>query len=127
MVGRCRRIAWSHAGPAFASAAMVLAFARMGDLDMFNLHEGVEFLHRVMWDHGVPHEYRLVRGADHLGKTMQPRMRDALKFLDRAVLRPPPPDTSFETQKAAITRMRRTMGVPDGEPQPPFPPTSPAK
>lgn len=122
---------WKRSNPAnmvIANREKILAnrlaiYIEVGDLDMFNLHEGVEFLHRVMWDHGVPHEYRLVRGADHLGKTMQPRMRDALRFLDREVLRPPPPDTSFETQKATITRLRRAMGVPDGEPQPPFPST----
>ena len=99
-------------------------YIEVGDLDMFNLHEGVEFLHRVMWDHDIPHEYRLVRNADHLGKTMNPRMRDALRFLDREVLRPPPPDTSFATQKATIERLRRSMGVPDGEPRPPLPATS---
>lgn len=122
---------WKRSNPAnmvIANRDKILAnklaiYIEVGDLDMFNLHEGVEFLHRVMWDHGVPHEYRLVRGADHLGKTMQPRMRDALRFLDREVLRPPPPDTSFEVQKAAITRMRRAAGVPDGEPQPLFPST----
>jgi len=126
---------WKRSNPAnmvIANREKILAnklaiYIEVGDLDMFNLHEGVEFLHRVMWDHGVPHEYRLVRGADHLGKTMPPRMRDALKFLDREVLRPPPPDTSFETQKATIARLRRAMGVPDGEPQPPFPSTSPPK
>lgn len=123
---------WKRSNPAnmvIANREKILAnklaiYIEVGDLDMFNLHEGVEFLHRVMWDHGVPHEYRLVRGADHLGRTIQPRMRDALRFLDREVLRPPPPDTSFEPQKATITRMRRAMGVPDDEPQPPLPPTS---
>jgi hypothetical protein len=55
---------------------------------------------------------------------MNPRMRDALRFLDREVLRPPPPDTSFATQKATIERLRRSMGVPDGEPRPPLPATS---
>jgi S-formylglutathione hydrolase len=78
-----------------------------------------------MWDHDVPHEYRLVRGADHLGRTIAPRMRDALRFLDRQVLRPPPPDDSFQVQKAMIARMRRAMGVADDEPRPPLPATSP--
>ena len=48
-----------------------------GDQDMFHLDEGAEFLHRVMWDHGLLHEYRVVRGADHLGRTLAPRLRDA--------------------------------------------------
>ncbi|WP_293376281.1 alpha/beta hydrolase-fold protein [Phenylobacterium sp. SCN 70-31] len=99
-------------------------YVEAGDRDMFNLHEGVEFLHRVMWDHDVPHEYRLVRGADHLGRTIPPRVRDGLRFLDRQVLRPPPPDDSFARQTAMITRMRRAAGVPDDEPRPPLPPTS---
>jgi S-formylglutathione hydrolase len=126
---------WKRSNPAnmvIANRGKIVAsklaiYIEVGDLDMFHLDEGVEFLHRVMWDHGVPHEYRLVRGADHLGKTMQPRMRDALKFLDREVLRPPAPDTSFEPQKATVARMRRAMDVPDDEPRPALPPTSPAK
>lgn len=126
---------WKRSNPAnmvIANREAILAsklaiYIEVGDVDMFRLDEGVEFLHRVMWDHGVPHEYRLVRGADHLGKTMQPRMRDALKFLDREVLRPGPPDDSFADRKAAIDRLRRSMGVPDGEPRPPFPSTSPAR
>jgi S-formylglutathione hydrolase len=99
-------------------------YIEVGDLDMFNLHEGVEFLHRVMWDHDVPHEYRLVRNADHLGRTINPRMRDALRFLDREVLRPPPPDTAIEARKATIERLRRAMGVPDDAARPPLPATS---
>jgi S-formylglutathione hydrolase len=124
---------WRRSNPAnmvIDNRATILAeglqiYVEAGDLDMFNLHEGVEFLHRVMWDHGVPHEYRLVRGADHLGLTIAPRMRDALRFLDRQVLRPPPPDDSFDTQKAMIARMRRAMGVADDDPRPPLPSTSP--
>lgn len=126
---------WKRSNPAnmvIANRERILAsrlaiYIEVGDLDMFHLDEGVEFLHRVMWDHGVPHEYRLVRGADHLGRTMPPRMRDALKFLDREVVRPPPPDDSFAPQKAAIERLRRSMGVPDGDPRPPLPSTGAPK
>lgn len=122
---------WNRSNPAnmvVANREKILSnklaiYIEVGDLDMFHLDEGVEFLHRVMWDHGVPHEYRLVRGADHLGRTIPPRLRDALKFLDREVLRPPPPDTGFAPQKAMIERLRRSMGVPDGEPRPPLPAT----
>lgn len=102
-------------------------YIEAGDLDMFNLHEGVEFLHRVMWDHGVPHEYRLVRNADHLGHTVSPRMRDALRFLDRNVLNPPPPDETLAASRPRIDRLRRSMGVADDEPRPPFPSTEPPR
>jgi hypothetical protein len=71
----------------------------------------------------VPHEYRLVLGADHLGRTIGPRVRECLRFLDVQVLRPPPPDTSYAAQKATIDALRRRMGVPDDQPRPPFPAT----
>jgi S-formylglutathione hydrolase len=46
-----------------------------GDDDFLNAHDGAEFLHRVLWDLDVSHEYHLVRGADHGGPTLRPRMR----------------------------------------------------
>ena len=46
-----------------------------GDEDFLNAHDGAEFLHRVLWDLDISHEYHLVRGADHGGPSMRPRMR----------------------------------------------------
>ena len=46
-----------------------------GDHDFLNAHDGAEFLHRVLWHLDISHEYHLVRGADHGGPTMRPRMR----------------------------------------------------
>ena len=46
-----------------------------GDDDFLNAHDGAEFLHRVLWDLDISHEYHLVRGADHGGPSMRPRMR----------------------------------------------------
>lgn len=45
-----------------------------GDEDFLNAHDGAEFLHRVLWDLDISHDYHLVRGADHGGPTMRPRM-----------------------------------------------------
>lgn len=45
------------------------------DNDFVNAQDGAEFLHRVLWNLDISHEYHLVRGADHGGPTMQPRMR----------------------------------------------------
>lgn len=72
-----------------------------GDEDMFLLHEGTEFLHRVLWDAGVKHEYHLVRGADHVGRTLRPRSIEALEFLER-VLHPPGPDPAVEAARRTI-------------------------
>src|SRR5271156_5002358 len=40
-----------------------------------NAHDGAEFLHRVLWELDLSHEYHLVRSADHGGLTMRPRLR----------------------------------------------------
>jgi S-formylglutathione hydrolase len=99
-------------------------YLEVGDADMFHLDEGNEFMHRVLWDHGIGHEYRLVRGADHLGRTLPSRLRDGLRFLNAHVLRPAPPDTSYEAGKALVERLKRAAGVDDSQPRPPLPPTS---
>jgi len=62
-----------------------------GNEDSFGLHRGTEFLHRILWDNSIPHEYHLVRGADHLGNTLSPRSTEGLEFLGR-VINPPEPD-----------------------------------
>ncbi|HEY3949281.1 alpha/beta hydrolase-fold protein [Phenylobacterium sp.] len=125
------RAFWKKANPAnmaIDNRARVLSsglqiYLEVGDLDMFHLDEGNEYLHRVLWDHQIPHEYRLVHGADHLGKSLGPRLRDGFRFLTAHVLAPPPPDTSYAAGKAAVVSLRRRMGVADDEPRPPLPPT----
>ncbi len=52
-----------------------------GDADFLNAHDGAEFLHRVLWDLDISHEYHLVRGADHGGLSMRPRMRAMYAWL----------------------------------------------
>jgi len=49
-------------------------YLEAGDQDFLNAHDGAEFLHRVLWDLDLSHEYHLVRGADHGGPTMRPRL-----------------------------------------------------
>jgi S-formylglutathione hydrolase len=129
------RAFWKKANPAnmaIDNRAKILGdglqiYIEVGDLDMFHLDEGNEFLHRVLWDHQIPHEYRLVHGADHLGKSLGPRLRDGFRFLTAHVLNPPPADTSYAAGKAAVDDMRRRAGVPDNEPRPPFVSTTEAK
>ncbi len=86
-------------------------YIEAGDQDMFLLHEGTEFLHRVLWEAGVPHEYHLVHGADHVGRTLGPRHMEGLGFLERA-LNPPPPDPQVEeTRKRLIEPLKKKLGV----------------
>ena len=77
-----------------------------GDEDSFLLHEATEFMHRILWDHKIPHEYHLVRGADHVGRTLRPRSMEGLAFLTR-VLNPPPPDPQAEALRKQLAPLRK--------------------
>lgn len=86
-------------------------YLECGDLDSFGLHRGTELLHRILYDHGVPHEYRLVRGADHVGATLAARFVDALGFLGR-YLEPPGPDPELEPFHRLVDTLRTRAGLP---------------
>jgi S-formylglutathione hydrolase len=85
-------------------------YLECGDHDSFGLHRGTEFLHRVLFDHGISHEYRLVRGADHVGATLPGRFADAFAFIRRA-FDPPPPDPGLERLHTMIDRLRDRAGL----------------
>jgi S-formylglutathione hydrolase len=80
-------------------------YLECGDEDFLNLHEGAEFLHQVLWNCRIKHEYHLVRGADHLGRTIAPRTAEGLEFLGR-VLSPPGPDPD-----PTLAQMKANRGV----------------
>lgn len=58
--------------------------------DSFLLHEGAEYLHRVLWDLGIDHDYHLAQGADHIGPEVPARERRAREFLAEALQRGTP-------------------------------------
>jgi S-formylglutathione hydrolase len=66
-------------------------YLEVGTEDMLGLYRGAEFLHRLMFDHGLKHEYRLVYGADHVGGTFKERFRNGFAFINR-ILNPPGKD-----------------------------------
>lgn len=80
--------------------------------DLFFLYEGNEFLHRVLYDAGVEHEYHLVQDADHVGRTLQPRMREAVLFLERA-LHPAPPDPAVLRTRKQLMPSKARAGIQD--------------
>lgn len=63
-------------------------YLEAGDQDMFFLHQGTEFVHRILFDAGISHEYRLVKGAEHVGPSIPPRFLVAMEFFGR-ILNPP--------------------------------------
>lgn len=82
----------------------------VGDRDMFLLYEGTEFLHRILWDSGMMHEYHIVHGADHVGRTLRPRIEEALGFLAR-VLNPPPPDPTADAARRTLEPAKKRYGI----------------
>ncbi|MCB1686177.1 MAG: alpha/beta hydrolase-fold protein [Pseudomonadales bacterium] len=74
-------------------------YVEAGDEDQFWLYEGAEFLHRVLWDMRIRHEYHLVRGADHVGPSLNERFAEAARFLIR----------TYEPWGAPPLRVRATM------------------
>jgi len=88
-------------------------YIEVGDEDAFSLDEATEFLHRILWDHKIQHEYHLVRGADHVGRTIRPRAMEGLKFLAR-ILNPPPPDPEAEETRKRLAPLRKLA---EGKPQ----------
>jgi S-formylglutathione hydrolase len=97
-----------HADKIRASGLSI--YLEVGDEDSFNLHEAAEFVHRVLWDHQIAHEYHLVRGADHVGRTVRPRQAEGLAFLTR-VLNPPPPDPAVEAMRKSLAPLKKKAGV----------------
>jgi len=58
--------------------------------------------------HKIPHEYHLVRGADHVGRTIRARAMEGLEFLAR-VLNPTPPDPEAEAARKGLEPLKRAV------------------
>lgn len=87
-------------------------YLEVGDQDMLHLTDGVEFLHRVLFDAGVAHEYRLVRGAEHVGPSLGPRLADALGFIGRQIDPPVWIDRQVTETRAVMDERKRAAGLP---------------
>ena len=93
-------------------------YLEVGDQDMLYLAQGVEFLHRVLFDAGVAHEYRLVRSAEHVGPSLGPRLADALAFIGRQIEPPAWVDGQVIEARAAMDERKRAAGLPVEAPDP---------
>lgn len=86
-------------------------YIEVGDQDMLYLHEGVEFLHRILFEAGIGHDYRLVHGADHVGPSLEPRFADALAFIGRQIDPPEWIDSRVIDQRAMMDKHKRMIGL----------------
>jgi S-formylglutathione hydrolase len=87
-------------------------YLEVGDQDMLYLMEGTEFLHRILFDAGLGHEYRLVHGAEHVGPSLRPRLADAIGFIGRQIRPPEWIDRTVLEVRAQMDEQKRAIGMP---------------
>ena len=86
-------------------------YIEVGDDDGFGFVEGVDFMHRLLWRHRIRHEYRLVRWADHGGRTLMERSRDRFRFVARYLEQPLGPDPALASFRARLERGHRSRDM----------------
>ena len=96
------------ADPARLRESALAIYIEAGDEDQFWLYEGAEFLHQVLWDNKIRHEYHLVRGADHVGPSLLARYAEGIRFLGRTLNPWPEPRTLHY-----LERQKRKSGEKD--------------
>ena len=99
-------IAQARAGAIRESGIRI--FLEAGDEDALWLYEGTEFMHQVLWDQKIRHEYRLYYGADHVGRTLGPRTEEAYMFL-ASTLVDPEPDPAAESSRQRLAPMKANL------------------
>ena len=87
-------------------------YLEVGDQDMFYLNHGTEFVHRMLFDAGISHEYRLVKGADHVGASRALRSLDAFAFIGRQINPPNWIDDTVLRARAVADNAKRERGYP---------------
>src|SRR5258706_11774454 len=87
-------------------------YLEVGDQDLFYIDQGTEFVHRVLFDAGISHEYRLVKGADHVGASLVPRSLDAFAFIGRQLNPPKWIDDTALRFRAIADENKKARGYP---------------
>ncbi len=74
-------------------------FFEVGSRDWFNFQDGGEFLHRLLWERCVPHEYRALLDADHWGPSLNWRYEEVHRWIGRMsqqLINPQPMDKGLK-------------------------------
>src|SRR5262245_53850563 len=87
-------------------------YLEVGDQDLLYIDQGTEFVHRVLFDAGISHEYRLVKGADHVGASLVPRSLDAFAFIGRQLNPPKWIDDTVLRFRAIADQNKKARGYP---------------
>jgi len=92
--------------PAIRESEIPILLEVGGD-DLLNAHDGTEYLHRVLWDLDIDHEYHLVRGADHVGASLPGRLLNALAWLGHTLTpTAPSTDSTIDSLRAQLRPAR---------------------
>lgn len=101
------------ADPDRLRASGLAILVECGAEDQFHNQVGNEFLHRVLTDHRVPHEYRLVLGEAH-GPVAPERLLAAFEFIARALRGPDEAKRAARARwDALLAPIQAMMGSPD--------------
>lgn len=65
-------------------------YIEVGTEDMLGLFRGAEFIHRLLYDLNISHEFRMVYGADHIGPSLKERFINGFSYLNRVINNPKP-------------------------------------
>jgi len=84
---------WNKNNPAFIvreniekiRKSGIKIYIEVGTEDFFGLFRGAEFLHRILFDNKIRHEFRYVYGADHIGASFRERIINGFSFLNRII------------------------------------------
>ena len=74
-------------------------YLEVGTQDYLGLFRGAEFIHRLLFDNHINHEFRLVYGGDHAGVTLKERFNNGLLTLNRFINPPQEVSEVVENRK----------------------------
>ncbi len=101
--------------PQLLRASGLAILVECGAEDQFHNHIGNEFLHRVLTEQRIPHEYRLVHGEAHVPVAPE-RMLATFEFLGRALRGSSEAKRAARTRYDALLAPMQAMGPPDSTP-----------
>ena len=105
----------ASADPERLRASGLAILVECGAEDQFHNHIGNEFLHRVLTEQRIPHEYRLVHGEGHVPVAPE-RMLATFEFLGRALRGPSEAKRAARARYDALLAPMQAMGPPDPAP-----------
>lgn len=84
-------------------------YLECGDCDEFEFNFATEYLHRLLLEHGIEHDYHLLRGVTHCGGDLGRRVLYATEFLSRQVLpkRMDAPEEKLSGERCAYDAFHR--------------------